>query len=187
MTQNYVWTIFFKAFCMTTKPLNIAAKIIFMSRQYNLNTRNLKIIPYNQEKMQIKHDALFLHISIYQLIRLCLTFCSLWRCKKQTADRNTPVIGKSPGSDTIKPLVARERVVKREMSHLMTKPTKWHVRPAKTQIRLGGGQKARLIWVFAGRIVILLASSWGTANVDTQTDGQHSDQLSLLLQRGYQC
>ena len=67
-----------------------------------MNTRNLKLIPYNQEKMQIKHDALFLHISIYQLIRLCLTFCSLWRCKKQTADRNTPVIGKSPGSDTIK-------------------------------------------------------------------------------------
>ena len=129
---------FLQAFCMTTKPLNIAAKIILMSRQYNLNTRNLKIIPYNQEKMRIKHDALFLHISIYHLIRLCLTFCSLWRCKKQTADRNTPVIGKSPGSDTIKPLVARERVVKREMSHFMTKQTKWHVRPAKTQIRLGG-------------------------------------------------
>ena len=24
-----------------------------------------------------------------------------------------------------------------QMSHLMTKPTKWHVRPAKTQISLG--------------------------------------------------
>ena len=65
------------------------------------------------------------------------------------------------------------------MSHLMTKPTKWHVRPAKTQISLGGwsessqcaqwvakdpsflhadsedsdqtGRIPRLIWVFAGR------------------------------------
>ena len=34
------------------------------------------------------------------------------------------------------------------MSHLMTKPTKWHVCPAKTLIRLGG--KSRLIWVFGG-------------------------------------
>ena len=39
------------------------------------------------------------------------------------------------------------------MSRLMTKPTKWHVCPAKTQISLG-------IWVFAGRTVILLVLSW---------------------------
>ena len=68
-----------------------------------------------------------------------------------------------------------------QLSHGMTKPTKWHVRPPKTQIRLGGsslaawrklgsltthwvhskdsGQTAwmpKLIWVFTGRTVILL-------------------------------
>ena len=79
-----------------------------------------------------------------------------------------------------------------EMTRLMTKPTKWHVRPAKTQISLGIrpvwsesslsawrklgslathwarsedydhiGRMPRLIWVFAGRTVILLVLSWG--------------------------
>ena len=74
----------------------------------------------------------------------------------------------------------------------MTKPTKWHVRPAKTRISLGirpvwpesslsawrklgslpthwahsedsdqTGRMPRLIWVFAGRTVILLVLSWG--------------------------
>ena len=78
------------------------------------------------------------------------------------------------------------------LSRLMTKPTKWHVRPAKTQISLGirpvwsesslsawrkpgslathwahsedsdqTGRISRLIWVFAGRTVILLLLSWG--------------------------
>ena len=78
------------------------------------------------------------------------------------------------------------------MSRLMIKPTKWHVRPAKTQISLGicpawsesslsawrkfgslaahwahskdsdqTGRMPRLIWVFAGRTVILLVLSWG--------------------------
>ena len=56
------------------------------------------------------------------------------------------------------------------LSRLMTKPAKWHVRPAKTQISLGirpvwsesslsaffmrtakTGRMPRLIWVFAGR------------------------------------
>ena len=77
------------------------------------------------------------------------------------------------------------------MNHLMTKPTKWHVRTAKTQIGLGirpvwsesslsawiklwslathwahgedsdqTGRILRLIWVFAGRTVILLVLSW---------------------------
>ena len=77
-----------------------------------------------------------------------------------------------------------------EMSRLMTKPTKRHVRPAKTQISLGirpvwsasslsawrklrsfathwaqsedsdqTGRMPRLIWVFAGRTVILLVLS----------------------------
>ena len=76
------------------------------------------------------------------------------------------------------------------MSLRMTKPTKWHVRRAKTQISLGfrpvwsvfavrmkkawvlsnplsaqrslqTGQMPRLIRVFAGRTVILLVLSWG--------------------------
>ena len=34
---------------MSIKPLKIAAQIIFMDRQINLNKRNFKIIPYNQE------------------------------------------------------------------------------------------------------------------------------------------
>ena len=73
--------------------------------------------------------------------------------------------------------------IREDMSHLMTKPTKWHVRPIKTQFSLGIhsvcseptlcvqwvaklhadsedsdqiGRMTRLIWVFAG----LLALSW---------------------------
>ena len=77
------------------------------------------------------------------------------------------------------------------LRHLTTKPTKWHVRPAKAQIILGirpvwqgsslstwgklmslaiirahseasdqTGRMPRLIWVFAGRNVILLVLSW---------------------------
>ena len=62
----------------------------------------------------------------------------------------------------------------------MTKPTKWHVRPAKTQISLGicplwsvcclptertgktdqTGRMPRWIWVFAGHTVILLVCSY---------------------------
>ena len=66
-----------------------------------------------------------------------------------------------------------------KMSKLMTEPTNWHVRPAKTQISLGilpvwsvfavRMKKAwvmpRLIWVFAGRTVILLVLSWGGSNL----------------------
>ena len=44
---------------MTTKPLKIAAKIIFMSRQINLNTRNLKVITYNQEKCKLNMTCYF--------------------------------------------------------------------------------------------------------------------------------
>ena len=78
----------------------------------------------------------------------------------------------------------------------MSKPTKWHVHPAKTQISLGirpvwsesslsawrklgslathwahsedsdqTGQMSRLIWVVAGRTVILLVLSWGGSHV----------------------
>ena len=79
----------------------------------------------------------------------------------------------------------------------MTKLTKWHVRPEKTQIRLGicpvwsesslsawrklksfathwahsedsyqTGRTPRLIWVFAGRTVIMLVLSWGGSFID---------------------
>ena len=69
---------------------------------------------------------------------------------------------------------------KEDMNRLVTKPTKWHVRPAKTQISLGicyhwvssthwvhskdagpTGRMPRRIWVFAGSTVILLVLSWG--------------------------
>ena len=90
----------------------------------------------------------------------------------------------------------------KKMSHLMTKLTKWHVRPAKTQISLGirpvwsesslcaqwvakdpsflhadsedsdqTGRMSRLIWVFAGRTVTLLALSWVGSNLHS-TKGQ---------------
>ena len=85
------------------------------------------------------------------------------------------------------------------LSRLMTKPLKWHVRPAKTQISLGirpvwsesslsawrklgslaihwaqsedsdkTGRIRRLMWVFAGRTVILLALSWGSSYLGQQ-------------------
>ena len=88
----------------------------------------------------------------------------------------------SANPDQMKQIVMSDQV-----SHLMTKPTKWHVHPAKTQISLGiclvwlesllsiwrrlgslathwahiedadqTGRMPRLIWVFAGRSVILL-------------------------------
>ena len=62
--QNYVFTIFLQTIHMTIQPLKIAAKNFFISRTINLNIQNLKIIPYNQKKMQIQHGALFLRFSI---------------------------------------------------------------------------------------------------------------------------
>ena len=67
------------------------------------------------------------------------------------------------------------------MSRLMTKPTKWHVRPVWSESSLSAwrklrslathwahsedsdqtGRMPRLIWVFAGRTVISLVLSWG--------------------------
>ena len=64
MPQNYVLPFFSKTFCMTIKSLKIAAKMIFINRKINLNIQNLKIIPYNQKKMQIQYDTLFLQFSI---------------------------------------------------------------------------------------------------------------------------
>ena len=58
------YLLFSKKICMTIKPLKIAAQIIFLDRQINLNTRNSKIIAYNQEICKTKHGALFLRFSI---------------------------------------------------------------------------------------------------------------------------
>ena len=38
------------------------------------------------------------------------------------------------------PRIQNENFGKRKMSRIVTKPTKWHARPAKTQISLGGFQ-----------------------------------------------
>ena len=95
------------------------------------------------------------------------------------------------------------------MSHLMTKPTKWHVWSAKTQISLDIrpvwsecllsawrklGSLAthwvhsedwsdwaipRLIWVFAGHTVILLVLSWGGSNIK---EAQQVSHISKNLQ-----
>ena len=55
------------------------------------------------------------------------------------------------------------------MSHLMTKPTKWHVRPAKTQTSLG----IRLVWsessLSAWRKLGSLATLWANSEDSDQT------------------
>ena len=92
---------------------------------------------------------------------------------------------------------------RQHLSRLMTKPTKWHVRPAKSQISLGirpvwsesslsawrklgslatywahnedSGQtwrNPRLMWVFAGRTVILMVLSWGGSFLCTKRHGR---------------
>ena len=68
---------FLKKIRMTIKPLKIAAKIIFISRKINLNIQNLKIIPYNQKKMQIQHGALFLQFSIHPVYSMVFSLGDL--------------------------------------------------------------------------------------------------------------
>ena len=55
------------------------------------------------------------------------------------------------------------------LSHLMTKPTKWHVRPAKTQISLG----IRPVWseslLSTWRKLGSLATHWGHSEDSDQT------------------
>ena len=95
------------------------------------------------------------------------------------------------------------------MSRLMTKPTKWHVRPATTQISLGIrlvwsksslsawrklGSLAthlaqaktlmhRLIWVFAGRTAILLVLSWDGSNIGTSDHRMNCKLSKKVLAR----
>ena len=48
------------------------------------------------------------------------------------------VLNRHPCDGIVKPhLTVPLKVLIIETSHLLTKPTKWHVRPAKTQISLG--------------------------------------------------
>ena len=94
----------------------------------------------------------------------------------------------------------------------MIKPTKWHVRPAKTQISLGihpvwsgsslcaqwitkdlsflhadsedsdqTGRMPRLIWVFAGRTVILLVLSWGGSILKLSICRENIEEMSLCV------
>ena len=61
----------------------------------------------------------------------------------------------------------------RQMSRLMTKPTKWHVRPAKTQIRLGGCLGIRPVSsessLSAWRKLGSLATHWAHSEDSDQT------------------
>ena len=90
-----------------------------------------------------------------------------------------------------------------QTSCLMTKPTKWH--PAKTQSdqsslsacrRLGSlathwghskdsdqtGRMPRLIWVVAGRTVILLVLSWGGSyGKEHKHQGQHQERMKTAF------
>ena len=55
---------------MTIKPLKIAAQIIFMDRQMNLNKQTFKTIPYNQEKYKLNmmhdfYDSVYYELLIY--------------------------------------------------------------------------------------------------------------------------
>ena len=63
-----------------------------------------------------------------------------------------------------------------QLSHLMTKPTKWHVRPAKTQISLG----LRPVWseslLSAWRKLGFLATHWVHSEDSDQTWPAQSDQ-----------
>ena len=66
-------------------------------------------------------------------------------------------------------LVSKVTVLIKEMSRLMTKPTKWHVRPAKTQISLG----IRPVWsessLSAWRKLRSLATHWAHSEDSDQT------------------
>ena len=59
-----------------------------------------------------------------------------------------------------------------KMSHLETKPTKWHVRPAKTQISLG----IRPVWLESS-----LCTQWEAKDTSIlQLDSKHSDQTGRM-------
>ena len=51
MPQNLVFTIILQTFRKTIKPFKIAAKIIFIRWEIDLNIQSLKIISYNRNKI----------------------------------------------------------------------------------------------------------------------------------------
>ena len=67
--------------------------------------------------------------------------------------------GKMAGSQSTV-LDKGERLIRHDLSHLMTKPAKWHVRPVKTQLNLG----IRSVWsessLSAWRKLRSLATHW---------------------------
>ena len=70
-----------------------------------------------------------------------------------------------------------------EMSCLMTKPTKWHVHPAKTQISLG----IRPVWsessLSAWRNTGSLATHWRTTKTLVRRGGSESSLLLVFVMR----
>ena len=97
MPQNYVFTIFLqRRNCMTIKPFTVAAKVIFISWKINLTIQNLKIIPYNQKKMQIQHGALCLQFSIYMDRDKRIWYLSLMRAAKVQASLRIRAVSPEP-------------------------------------------------------------------------------------------
>ena len=63
------------------------------------------------------------------------------------------------------------------MNRLMTKPTKWHVCPAKTQISLG----IRLSVSSLGAYDILLVLSWGGSNIPIFGDFSEAHNIEMVI------
>ena len=63
------------------------------------------------------------------------------------------------------------------MSHLMTKPTKWHVRPAKTQISLG----IRPVWSESSLSAQLVSKDPSFLHADSEDSDQLTDWADLSL------
>ena len=59
MPKKFVFTIILKKFRMTSKPLKIPAKIIFINRKINLTIQPLKIIPYHHKKYKFNMCVIF--------------------------------------------------------------------------------------------------------------------------------
>ena len=72
--------------------------------------------------------------------------------------------------------VTLEAIEKNIKSHIMTKPTKWHVRPTKTQISLG----IRPVWseslLSAWRNIGSLATHW-----EHSEDSDQTGQMPMLI------
>ena len=78
------------------------------------------------------------------------------------------------------------------LSHLMTKPTKWHVRPAKTQISLGirpvWSESSLSAWRKLGSLATLsrqrrLWTDWVDAQADLSLRWAHSHFVGFVVRR----